>query len=226
MPDTDGFAVLEELKADERTHEIPVVIVSAKTLTAGEWELLRRYAESVWQKGNFSAKDLAGHVAEMLGDEVTPGKATQQKFTSPLLEPETSPRTPLLKTFGQDHRPNIMVIDDYATDARLLRRLFEANHRFKVTEAHTATEALDMIKNGPPDLIVLDLILPDITGEDLLGILRKSEKTCNIPIVVVSAKDINPDLRAQLAAQVDSVWSKAVLDRSNLLAHVETILTE
>jgi threonine synthase len=219
MPETDGFAVVEELKADERTREIPVVIVSAKTLTSDEWEFLRRYTNSIWQKGNFSARELVGHVAEMLGDEVTqPG--------DPLSAVSSQPEETSLETFGQDQRPSILVVDDYVTDARLLRRLFEANRRFRVAEAHSATEALQAIEKTPPDLIILDLILPDINGEELLDMLRRRDETREIPIVVVSAKDINPVLRAQLAAQVDSVWSKAVLDRSSLLAHVETILPE
>jgi threonine synthase len=223
MPGTDGFAVMEELKADERTREIPVVIVSAKTLTSNEWEFLRRYTDSIWQKGNFSARELAGHVAEMLGDEIRSGKAAQQ--ASPPVPSSTQPDEHL-EAFGQDQRPNILVVDDYVTDARLLRRLFEASHRFSVTEAHSAAEALNAVEEQSPDLIVLDLILPDINGEELLGMLRQRKRTQDVPVVVVSAKDISPRLRAQLAAQVDSVWSKAVLDRSSLLAHVETILPE
>jgi CheY-like chemotaxis protein len=155
----------------------------------------------------------------MLGDGVTqPG--------DPLSAVSSQPEETSLETFGQDQRPSILVVDDYVTDARLLRRLFEANRRFRVAEAHSATEALQAIEKTPPDLIILDLILPDINGEELLDMLRRRDETREIPIVVVSAKDINPVLRAQLAAQVDSVWSKAVLDRSSLLAHVETILPE
>ncbi|MBN1978900.1 MAG: pyridoxal-phosphate dependent enzyme, partial [Anaerolineae bacterium] len=224
MPGTDGFAVMEELKADERTREIPVVIISAKTLTSDEWQFLRRYTDSIWQKGNFNARDLVGHVVEMLSDEVLPGETAQQE-SFPTSTPNQSDQHPL-ETFGQDQRPRILVVDDYVTDARLLRRLFEANHRFLVTEAHSATEALNAIGEKAPDLIVLDLILPDINGEELLSMLRQRDETCNVPVVIVSAKDITPSLRTQLAVQVDSVWSKAVLDRNSLLAHVETILSE
>ncbi|MFL7790514.1 MAG: pyridoxal-phosphate dependent enzyme [Anaerolineae bacterium] len=224
MPGTDGFAVMEQLKADERTCEIPVVIVSAKTLTSNEWALLRRYTDSIWQKGNFSARDLVGHVVEMLSDEVLPGEAAQQVSFSTSTSNQSDQHT--LETFGQDQRPCILVVDDYVTDARLLRRLFEANHRFSVTEAHSATEALNAIDEKAPDLIILDLILPDINGEELLSMLRQRDETSKVPVVIVSAKDITPGLRTQLAAQVDSVWSKAVLDRSSLLAHVETILPE
>jgi threonine synthase len=66
MPEMDGFSVLQALKADERTREIPVVIISAKSLSHDEWDYLRRYSHSIWQKGNFSPRELASHVVEML----------------------------------------------------------------------------------------------------------------------------------------------------------------
>ncbi len=218
MPETDGFAVLEALKADERTRGIPVIIISAKTLTPDEWTYLRHYAESIWQKGNFSARELVGHVAAMLGDQVEQPRA-RSAVSKPI------PDRPL-KTFGQGRRPRILVIDDYVSDARLLRRLFEVNHRFEVIEAHSGTEALSAIEESAPDLIILDLILPDISGEQLLEMLRQRAQTRDVPVVVVSAREIDPALRARLAAHTNSVWSKATLDRSSLLAHVETLLPE
>jgi threonine synthase len=67
MPEMDGFSVLQALKADKRTREIPVVIISAKSLSRDEWDYLRRYSHSIWQKGNYSPRELASHVVEMLG---------------------------------------------------------------------------------------------------------------------------------------------------------------
>jgi CheY-like chemotaxis protein len=55
---------------------------------------------------------------------------------------------------------------------------------------------------------------------------RARDETRQVPVVVISAKDIDPALRAQLTLLADSVWSKGMLDRSSLLAHVETLLPE
>jgi threonine synthase len=220
MPDPDGFTILEELKADERTREIPVVIVSAKSLSSDEWAFLRCYAESVWQKGSFSARELVGHMAGMLGDQV--GQPRARSAARAHRPPEGRP----LKAFGKHRRSRILVIDDHAADARLLRRLFETNQRFEVKEVHSGGEALAAIEEATPALIILDLILPDINGEQLLEMVRQRDETRDVPVVIVSAKDIDPVLRLQLAAHADSVWSKAMLDRSNLLAHIETILPE
>lgn len=223
LPDMDGLSVLGALKADERTCEIPVVIVSAKSLTADEWEYLHRHTESIWQKGRFGTRDLVGHVVGMLGDEVDQSDRGHPAETDQA-EGDV-PRSPD-EAFGRDRRPRILVVDDYASDARLMRRLLEISHRFEVIEAHSGAEALAALEQAIPDLVILDLILPDIDGERLLEMLREGAETRDVPVIVVSAKDLEPSLRAQLAAQADSVWSKSMLDRSSLLAHVETILAE
>ena len=68
----DGFSILGELEGDERTRDIPVIIVSAKSLTNKEREHLRRHTESVWQKGNFSARELVDHVTSVLSGAARP----------------------------------------------------------------------------------------------------------------------------------------------------------
>ena len=138
----------------------------------------------------------------------------------------TSPTEYPAQAFEGSQRPRILVVDDHMSDARLMRRLFEVRQRFEVIEVHSGTEALAAIEQGTPALIILDLLLPDIGGEELLDKIRSRAETRQTPVIVVSAKDLDPALRAHLAAQADSVWSKAVFDRSNLLAHVETILSE
>ncbi len=217
MPGRDGFSVLAELKTDERTRQIPVVVVSGKSLEPDEWQYLHRYTNSVWQKGRFNASELVRHLAQTLGDEIAL-PPVQRRNRDGQHDDVWQP--------AQANRPHILVVDDHVTDARLLHRLFEANHRFEVTEAYSAAEALAAIEQAVPDLIILDLTLPDITGEQLLGLLRQREETRAVPVVVVSARDIDSTLRAQLATQAESVWSKATMDRSSLLAHIETILPE
>ncbi len=214
MPGRNGFSVLADLKNDERTRHIPVVVVSGKSLNPDEWQYLRRYTDSIWQKGSFRASELVRHLARTLGDEIALPTLRRRSGD----EPEESWEC------ARPHCPRILVVDDHVSDARLLHRLFEANRRFEVSEAHSAAEALAAIDRAVPDLIILDLILPDVTGEQLLQMLRQREETRTVPVIVVSAKDIDPPLHAQLASQTVSVWSKSTMDRSSLLAHVETLL--
>ncbi|HOT92155.1 MAG TPA: pyridoxal-phosphate dependent enzyme [Anaerolineae bacterium] len=222
LPDMDGFSILEKLKTDPRTSTIPVVIVSAKSLSDEEWTRLRRYTQSIWQKGAFGTQELVHHVVELLGDKIEPPKKKVEKTT----RGESSPMPEEEVTFGADARPRILVIDDNLSDARLLHRLFQARQRFRIDEAHSAHEALQVIAQDRPDLIILDLILPDIAGEQLLETLRNMPEMREVPIIVMSAKDIPPAQRMRLTALADSLWEKGTLDRSNFLAHIEAILPE
>jgi threonine synthase len=107
-----------------------------------------------------------------------------------------------------------------------MRRLFESRKRFKVVEAYSAADALADLQQTRPDLIVLDLLLPDIDGEHLLSTLRVDPQARNIPVVVVTGKEMLPEERKKVAKQVDSIWFKSTLERSTLLSHVENILSE
>jgi len=217
MPEIDGFAILDTLKADARTNHIPVVIVSAKSLTPEEAEHLQRLTESVWLKGNFSARELVSHVVEMLGDQLDQAEAAP----TPARAPE-----PLVSEFGEGQHPRILVVDSNPLDARLLRRLFEAGQRFEVIEAHSGQAAMAAVDRAAPDLVVLDLNLPDTSGQELLLWLRAHKATRGVPVIVVAAGDLAPEEQARLAPFAASVWSKTTLDRSSLLTQVETILTE
>ncbi|MGC9521973.1 MAG: pyridoxal-phosphate dependent enzyme [Anaerolineae bacterium] len=226
MPELDGFAVLDAIKADPRTARIPVVIVSAKTLDPEGRQRLEAYAESVWQKGSFSVRDLASHVVQLVEDAP---EGLEVEAPSPRRQP--APPRPAQVTdsartgFGEQARQRILVVDDYEPEARLIRRLLETRAHFQVFEAHSGAEALALAERVAPHLIILDLVLPDIMGEKLIVLLRARERLSKTPIVVVTARDdLDAKERAQLSVNVDSIWSKSVLDRSSFLSHVERVL--
>ncbi len=222
MPQMDGFAVLDELKADPRTAKIPVVIVSAKTLKPGEQAKLNRYVDSVWQKGNFSARDLVSHVVEVVEHDRVETLPEGGQRPAP-----SSPDAGVRPTFGLEDRLRVLVVDDYEPEARLIRRLIETRQRFEVLEAYSGEEALELVEKAPPDLVILDLMLPDISGENLLVLLRTRPGTVDVPIIIVTSKDdIAPEMRSRLSQNVDSIWSKSMLDRSSFLAHIEALLPE
>ena len=219
LPEIDGFAILDELKQDERTNQIPVIIVSGKDLTAEQQAFLDSKAESIMQKGRFSGKDLVNQVLDMLGDEAVNSETIIQPVSG--LDSEE-----FRLSFGSNGKPSILIVDDNVWDARLLRKLFETRKRFEVFEAHSASQAMDVVDHGSPDLILLDLLMPETSGLELLEMLRANDSTRDIPIIIVSGKELQIDERSKLALEVDSVWTKGMLDRNSFLTHVETLLTE
>lgn len=219
LPEMDGFAILNTLKNDPRTKAIPVMIVTAKSLDPEERALLRQHSTSIWEKGTFSAAAMVRHVVSTLGGEL-------ERPDIPLT---TTPRRiadGMIEVFGRMERRRILVIDGNTVEARLLRRLLEARQRYEVLEAHSGAQALAHLDGSPPDLVIMDLKLPDVDGAALLADLRGRDALRQVPVILMSPANLDPRRRADLASQADSVWAKETLDRSSLLAHVETILQE
>ncbi|MCX7794349.1 MAG: response regulator transcription factor [Thermodesulfovibrionales bacterium] len=81
-------------------------------------------------------------------------------------------------------KPHILIIEDEAKIAEILR-LYLEKEGFRVTHALTGAEGLNFIKEEQPDLIILDLILPDIDGEELCKDLKRHY---DIPVIMLTAK--------------------------------------
>jgi threonine synthase len=217
IPEMDGFSILAELKKDKRTAEIPVMIISGRDLTPDQADFLQRNTESIMLKGNFSGQELVNSVVEVLGDDVIEQLVAPSAKVTPVEEK--------VKDFGDDDRPKILVVDDNVWDARLMRRLLESRQRFSVLEAHSAENAWELLKKQPPNLIILDLMLPDEQGESVLKRIYENGEVSQVPVIIVSAKEIEPETRADLTIYADSIWSKTMLDRNSLLSHIENLLT-
>jgi threonine synthase len=228
MPDLDGFTLLEAFKADKETSHIPVVVVSAKTLTPADRNRLEGRAESLWQKGAFNTRELVQHVVYTLGGEMEGetdplSAATQgQMAAAPKPSPEVLPQN----AAGDTEQRDIVVVDDDPRDARLVRRLLEATGRYRVHEAHDGQSGWRMIREKLPDLIVLDLMLPDMSGEDLLEQIKRDPALADIPVVVMTAKDLQAAERDRLLGKIISLFQKANLDRAALIQRVDATLRD
>lgn len=113
----------------------------------------------------------------------------------------------------------VLIVDDNPYDARLVRRILEASCKFSVTEARTGESALKAMQEQPPDLVILDVMLPDMGGLDVLQRMRQLDQLRNVRVAVMSAKELGEIDRARL---LDAVfWQKATLDRKRLVEAVE-----
>ena len=105
----------------------------------------------------------------------------------------------------------VLLIDDNDDDALLIRRLLEARKAYRVYHARDGWEGLSQARQKLPDLIVTDLTMPGIDGFGLVEELKLDPRTRNIPIVVVSAKDITTDERKRLNGHIQAVYQKGSL---------------
>ncbi|MBL8165599.1 MAG: response regulator, partial [Anaerolineae bacterium] len=131
-----------------------------------------------------------------------------------------------LLTLLRQHRPapgSVLVIDD-ETDARdLLRRTLE-KAGWKVDEATNGRVALQAMTNTQPDLVLLDLTMPEMNGFQFIREMRRNPGWQSIPVVVITAKTLTPIERQQLNGYVERVLQKGAYSREVLLREVRDLV--
>ncbi len=120
---------------------------------------------------------------------------------------------------------SIAIVDDNPDAARLIRRILQAKGSYEIHEARNGRAALELITDRQPDLVVLDLMMPEMDGFAVLDALRADTRTQNIPVIVVTAKELTTAERSKLYGQVDSLLQKGSFMDDELLADVLGALT-
>ena len=105
----------------------------------------------------------------------------------------------------------VLLVDDNPDDALLIRRLLEGKKSYRVHHAKDGWEGLAMARQHLPDLIVSDLTMPGIDGFGFVEELKLDPRTKDIPVVVVSAKDITTEERKRLNGHIEAVYQKGSL---------------
>ena len=94
----------------------------------------------------------------------------------------------------------------------------------RAQEAENGRQAIERVAQAVPDIILLDLMMPVMDGFELIRTLRDDPRSANVPIIVITAKDLTEDDRRRLASSVEEVIAKSALDQDKLLAEVTAIL--
>jgi two-component system, cell cycle response regulator len=116
----------------------------------------------------------------------------------------------------------ILIIDDVATNRIVLKVKLGAARYFPLMAAG-GLEGLRLARSERPDLILLDLMLPDISGIEVLQRLREDPATRDIPVIVISSSDLLQDRLAALDAGADDVFIKP-FDNDLLMARLRNLL--
>lgn len=117
-------------------------------------------------------------------------------------------------------KKHVLIVDDEKNLTRMLCMLLETRG-YDVDVAYTATEALQKI-SPETDIIILDLVLPDVSGFEVCRELKQSEKTCHIPIIMLSAHSLNEDKVEALYLGADDFLSKPC-EHEELFARIEAV---
>jgi DNA-binding response OmpR family regulator len=115
----------------------------------------------------------------------------------------------------------VMIIEDEPDAAEMFAEMMRVNG-FRVLKMFSSTPAIPMIAQEKPDLIILDVMMPDVSGLEVLRYMRREPELAKIPVIVVSAKSMPSDIKTGLDAGASIYLTKPVGFR-DLKQAVETI---
>jgi len=122
----------------------------------------------------------------------------------------------------QTKTPIVLVVDDNLQNLELLQACLE-DMDCETLPAHDGIEALKIIADNPPDLILLDVMMPKMSGFEVCRRLKNDPKTTDIPVIMVTALNEFGDIERGIDSGTDDFISKPV-NKLELLTRVKTML--
>jgi threonine synthase len=140
---------------------------------------------------------------------------------------EESPEEGLLAALTKvslDRFPRIAIVDDNADVRRLIRRILQSQGNYTLFEATNGREAIELAQKEHPNLIILDLMMPEMDGFAVINELMKDQATAEIPIIVVTAKELTPAEKNRLRGHIQTLMQKGDFLSDELLDEVRALL--
>jgi threonine synthase len=145
----------------------------------------------------------------------------------PRAEQSPTPQEGLLSALN-NVTPNrfsrVAVVDDSPEARRLIRRILQSQGDFEIFEAVDGREAIELVTREHPDLVILDLMMPEVDGFAVLDSLRSKPDTANIPVIVATAKELTVDEKARLQGQIQSLMQKGDFLNDEFLEEVRSLI--
>jgi signal transduction histidine kinase/ActR/RegA family two-component response regulator len=180
------------------------------------------------------AKEFIRLMEGKIGVDSKPGAGSAFWFELPVCEPEASGDKPTAgkpqsRLQRHDHEQagqrRLLYIEDNQANAELVTRLFARRPQFCIRCAATPEEGLRIARREPPDLILLDLLLPGMSGYEVLDQLRERTATRQIPVVAVTAEAM-PEARERGKQAGFAAYLTKPLNVERLLSVVDDILNQ
>jgi threonine synthase len=138
-----------------------------------------------------------------------------------------TPQEGLLSALNQvapDRFPRVAIVDDLADARRLIRRILQSQGNFTIYEATNGKDGLDLIRRELPDLIILDLMMPEMDGFAVMDALKADQETANIPVIVATAKELTQEEKTRLGTQIQTLMQKGDFLNDEFLEEVMTLI--
>jgi HAMP domain-containing protein/CheY-like chemotaxis protein/signal transduction histidine kinase len=206
LPKMTGFALLENVRKDERFHNLPIIIYTGKELTRREETRLKRYAQTIIVKDVSSPERLLDETALFL--HRVEGRLPSEKRR--ILEQLHSS-----DEVFRDKR--ILIVDDDVRNVFALASVLEANG-MEVLYAENGREAIDLLRDDEKvDLVLMDVMMPELDGYETTKAIRGLNGFEQLPIISLTAKAMKGDREKSIASGASDYIAKPV-DTDQLLS--------
>lgn len=199
LVDMTGFELLEKMEKNNIAGNLPVVIYTGKDLSKKETKILEKYSKSIILKGAQSFERLLSETTLFLHQ----AKAELPESKQEMIE----------KVQGSDNileNKTILLVDDDMRNVFALSSLLEG-YKAKVIVGRNGKIGLEKLKKHPEtDLILLDIMMPEMDGYEVMKFIRKNKKFKDIPIIAITAKAMKEDREKCLAAGANEYLSKPI----------------
>lgn len=127
-----------------------------------------------------------------------------------------------MMAFDEHPRPVVLVVDDNPHNLELILAYLE-DVDCRTISAEGGLEALESVRNDPPDLVLLDVMMPKISGFEVCRKLKNNPQTADIPVIMVTALNEMGDIERAIQSGTDDFLSKPV-NKWELMTRVKTML--
>ena len=218
MPGMDGYEVTRQIKKDKRTKDIPIIIITSLDESESKVKGMEEGAEELLSKPVHSTELLA-RVRSMLRlkeyrDQLTIRTLSGESFGVLSKQDEEEIQ------INEEEMPKILLVEDTEVDAKIVRNALEGE-TFRLAIVRSGKEVFSCIDQEDIDLILLDILLPDMDGFEICRRLKKEHK--DIQVVIVTCLD---DLESKIKGVelgADDFLVKPIVGRE-LKARIKTLL--
>ena len=119
---------------------------------------------------------------------------------------------------------DVLIIDDDPKAVALLSQYLQEARDYRVRKAYGGKEGLAKVKEQSPDLIILDLMMPEVDGFEVISHLKKSEETKLIPIIIVSGKELTREEVQHLNSNIEKIIRKGDFRKEQLMDDIKDAL--
>jgi threonine synthase len=129
-----------------------------------------------------------------------------------------------LSELSAERFPRVAIVDDNPDARRLIRRILQARDNFTLYEADSGQAAIALANQEKLDLVILDLMMPEVDGFSVLNALKENPNTALIPVIVVTAKELTQEEKKSLHGQIHALMQKGEFLSDELLQEVRTVV--